>query len=63
MTYTTQAQVREAFWREHPECARIRRPGPQNAQLVGVRVAWVDFVDAPQRSGQISEALAEKVTL
>lgn len=63
MTYTTQTQVRAAFWRTHHECARLRRPGPQNAQLVGVRTAWCEYVDMLARDGQISESLAQKVTL
>jgi hypothetical protein len=62
-TYTTQAQVRVAFWAAHPECERIKKPGRQNQQLVGVRVAFVDFVDHLQRSGDISEALAQRATL
>jgi hypothetical protein len=60
---TTQREVRQAFWQQHPECARIRKPGGQNEQLVGVRVAWCDFVEQLQRDGEISESLASRVTL
>ena len=60
---TTQREVRRAFWDEHPECARIRRPGSQNNQLVGVRVAWVDYIELLARNGEISESLAQRVTL
>jgi hypothetical protein len=64
MTYpiTTQKEVRTLFWQEHPQFKRV--PGrTQNDYPTDVRVAFVDFVDALCRDGQISEALAERVTL
>lgn len=68
MTYTTQAQVRAAFWQEHARFdARMREYGVrskgQNAQHTDVRVAFVDYVDMLCRNGDISEALAHRVTL
>lgn len=65
---TTQKQVREAFWEDHPAIEdRARRNGirskRQNEQHTETRVAFVDFVDRLHRDGQISDALAEKVTL
>lgn len=70
MTYTTQAQVRAAFWRGHPRVLRAyvngpRRPilAPQNQQPVDTRCAFVDYVDALSKNGEISEALADRVTL
>lgn len=67
-TMTTQKQVRAAFWNAHPSfdhqarAAGIRSKG-QNAQCATVRCAFVDFVDYLARSGQISESLADRVTL
>ena len=58
---TTQAQIRQAFWRDHPNLPR--KPGNQNAQPADTRAAFVDYVDLLQRSGEISEALADRVTL
>lgn len=70
MTYTTQTEVRAAFWRDNPQAQRSyingpRRPvvAPQNYQPVDTRCAFVDFVDALQRDGQISAVLAGRVTL
>ncbi len=65
---TTQKQVREAFWDAHPSfdhqarAAGIRSKG-QNAQCATVRCTFDDFVDYLARTGQISEALADRVTL
>jgi len=69
-TYTTQAQIRAAFWREHPRARRAyvngpRRPipAPQNQQPVDTRIAFCDFVDALSKNGEISAHLADRVTL
>ena len=62
MTYTTQAQVRRAFWASAP--AFQRRPGwTQNQYPTDTRVAFCDWVYYLRRDGQISEALAQRVTL
>jgi hypothetical protein len=61
--YTTQSQLRKAFWEEHPECERMRKPGRQNNQVTDVRVTWVDWIDCLQKNGQISEELACRATL
>ena len=67
-TYTTQQQLRAAFWELHKAMdlqARadgVRSAG-QNAQHVDTRTAWCDWIDSLQRSGQISEALAQRATL
>lgn len=59
---TTQKQLRAEFWRYYPELKRI--PGKtQNEYPTDVRVAWCDFVERMYRSGQISEALADRATL
>ena len=70
MTYTNQAQIRAAFWRDHPRAQRRLVNGalwpvlaPQNQQPVDTRCAFIDYVDVLARSGEISEALARRVTL
>lgn len=68
MTMTTQKQIRAAFWRDHSglyvrAIARGSLSKGQNAQDTDTRCAFVDYVDALQKSGAISEALAARVTL
>jgi hypothetical protein len=65
---TNQKQIRAAFWVAHPELdatarARRTRSKPQNHHNATTRCAFVDFVDTLNRSGQISDALAQRVTL
>jgi hypothetical protein len=67
-TYTTQAQIRAAFWESHPhfdEQAREAgiRSKRQNEHCATVRCAFVDFVDSLEKNGDISETLAHRVTL
>lgn len=61
---TNQRQIRSLFWRlcsDIPGVSRRRlRDGDYNATT---RVAFVDFVDALEKEGQISERLASQVTL
>ena len=61
----TQAQVRQAFWRaNHGMYERdYRKSYRQNDYSATVRCDWVQFVDSLARSGQITEALAQRVTL
>lgn len=66
--YTNQKQVRAAFWEAFPhfdEQARAAgiRSKSQNHHCATVRCSFVDFVDSLARDGQISEALAQRVTL
>jgi hypothetical protein len=64
MRYTSQKQVRAAFWLAHPEFSRMRRPGlTQNDYSADIRTAFIFYVDQLQREGRISDNLAEKVTL
>lgn len=57
-------EVRRAFWRENPELWRHYRAGRrQNAYPADVRVAFVEWVDALERAGRITEGLASRVTL
>ena len=70
-TYTNQKQVREAFWRECSNLPglnitprRIRNyAGTGLMHNTDTRCTFVDFVDALARNGDISEALANRVTL
>ena len=59
--YTTQKQLREAFWELYPESKRGSKK--QNNYNATIRTMWVDFVDAMQKSGLITETLASKATL
>lgn len=65
---TTQKQVREAFWEAYPLFDhQARKAGirskRQNEHCATVRCSFVDFVDMLCRNGEISETLAERVTL
>lgn len=68
-TYTTQAQVRGAFidYAQQAGLTIVRRRGgshaPQNKQPCTTRAAFVDYVDQLARAGDISQALAGRVTL
>ncbi len=65
---TNQRTLRSVFWAQHPHldeqarAAGIRSKG-QNAQSAFTRCTFVDWIDYMQRSGQISEALADRATL
>jgi hypothetical protein len=66
--YTTQKQVRAEFWAAYPHLAEQAREAgilskPQNFHCATVRCTFVDFVDSLHRDGQISDALADRVTL
>jgi len=63
---TTQAQVRAAFWESFPNLSRKRiknYSGNGTMYTTDTRCAFVDYVDWLSKAGQISQALAEKVTL
>jgi len=63
---TTQKQIRAAFWAAHPAWMRVKirdYAGTGSMYQTDTRCAFVDFVDSLARSGQISEALAHRVTL
>lgn len=63
-TITTQAQVRAAFWQGVAyETGSIQRKKVNGDYTTDTRVEFVDFVDHLQKSGIISEKLAQKVTL
>jgi hypothetical protein len=61
-------QIRALFWETHPELeARAREARriskPQNDQDTDTRCAFVDFIDALHRAGQISDRAADQITL
>ena len=65
---TTQKQVRAAFWDQHSHFAEQARTAGiiskrQNEHCATVRCTFVDFVDSLCRNGDISESLAQRVTL
>jgi hypothetical protein len=70
-TYTSQKQVRAAFWRECSNLPglnitprRIRNySGNGLMHNTDTRCTFVDFVDALASNGDISQALANRVTL
>lgn len=57
--YTTQKQIRAAFYAENPTAKRK----PQNSQPADIRLAFCGFVDYLHRAGLISDSLAARVTL
>ena len=66
MTYTTQKQIRAAFWEAHPDLPRRKitnYAGTGKMHQTDTRCAFCDFVDALNKDGQISDALANRVTL
>lgn len=60
-TFTTQSQIRAAFW----EGFHLPRPKRLSSgdYPTDVRCEFCDFVDMLARDGHISEALAQRVTL
>lgn len=59
---STQKQLRDEFWTQHPQFKRRGRT-KQNAYPADIRMAWCDFAEAMRRSGDISETLADRATL
>ena len=60
----TQKEVRKAFWDSFPQFkSEYRANKRQNEYHTDIRCSFVDFVDCLQRNGQISDKLAERVTL
>jgi len=64
--YTTQRQIRALFWETFPDLSRKTIPdhaGTGRMYTIDTRCTFVDFVDALHRDGEISEKLANSVTL
>lgn len=68
-TYTTQKQVRAAFWRDHTGIRGISRrripnySGNGKMHNTDTRCAFCDYVDHLSKNGDISQELAQRVTL
>ena len=68
-TYTTQAQVRAAFWRDHANVPGVTRrritnyAGNGKMHNTDTRCAFCDYIDALSKNGEISAELADRVTL
>lgn len=70
MAITTQKELRKVFHSQNNIARRFvrlqdgkYRAATQNEYPADIRMAWVDFVDAMTRCGEISEALADRATL
>ena len=65
-TYTSQAQLRAAFWEAHPDLPRRRIRSYSGKGLMfptDTRTAWVDWIDGLQRNREISDELANRATI
>lgn len=65
-TFTTQRQVRSAFWKAHPTLQRKRIPnysGNGTMHTTDTRCAFTDWIDGLSKNGEISQDLAQRVTL
>lgn len=63
---TTQKEVRALFWATHPEADPKKitdYSGKGKMHKTDTRCMFVEFVDDLEKSGQISQALAQRVTL
>jgi hypothetical protein len=63
---TTQKQIRALFWETFPDLSRRKitdYTGAGKMYRTDTRCAFVDFLDALHRDGQISDALADRATL
>ena len=60
--YTTEKAINDAFWKNNPQYNRM--PGrTQNDYKCDIRCAYVEWLDMRQKDGEISEKLADRVTL
>ena len=65
-TFTTQKELRAAFWATHPDLDRrtVKDYSGQGRMFnTDTRCAWCDYIDAQSKKGNISEALADRATL
>jgi hypothetical protein len=60
----TQTEVRNSFWESFPEFKSERRSKKrQNDYKTDIRVSFCDHVENLRRNGEITESLAQRVTL
>lgn len=63
-TYTNQKQLRKAFREQFPELSFKRiKYGSSSDFPCDTRVAFVDWIDALSKNGDISPELAQRATL
>lgn len=63
---TTQKQLRREFWATFPKLPKIKIPDDSGLRMIytaDTRMAFVDWLDGLEKSGEISEALAQSATL
>jgi hypothetical protein len=66
MIYTTQRQVRRAFWEAHPNLPKRKiknYSGNGTMHVTDTRCAFTDFIDMLSKNDNISQELAQRVTL
>ena len=64
--YTTQRQIRALFWETFPDLSRKTIPdhaGTGRMYTTDTRCTFVDYVEELRRDGEISDQLADRVTL
>ena len=61
--FTTQAQLRNAFWQGNKHLKHYVKNKTQNEYSATIREEFVEFVDMLERNNHISEKLANDVTL
>lgn len=64
--YTTQREVRRAFWAAHDKLPRRKiknYSGNGTMYSTDTRCAFTDFIDMLSKNGNISQELAQRVTL
>ena len=65
--FTTQRELRTAFWLTHPELNRrkikVLTDGRASYYKTDTRCAFVDWIDRLERNGDISSELAFRATL
>ena len=61
--FTTQAQVRSAFWQGNKHLKHFVKSKIQNEYNATIRTEFVEFVDMLEKNDHINEKLANEVTL
>jgi len=61
--FTTQAQVRKAFWQGNEHLKHYVKSKTQNEYKTTIRLEFCDFVEMLRSNDHISEKLANEVTL
>jgi hypothetical protein len=63
---TNQRELRRRFWQEHPDLPRRKIPnysGNGTMHVTDTRCAFCDWLDYMAKSGEVSQALADRATL